>query len=527
MNLYAISALVNFLTSLGLAGVVLRRNYRHPLNITFAMFAGSVAFWSFGYFFWQLSVEAGAALFWARFLMLGAILIPPTYLHLVLALTNRTKLYRFLLFGSYTLFAIFLSLNATPLFVREVAPVFLFPFWPVPGVMFHIFLALWSLYIVFTTYVLYASYTRAVGSLRLQLKYVFLGMVVGFAGGSTNYFLWYGIPIPPIANIAVSFYVLTLGYAVLKYHLFSVKVIAAELFTYLLWILLLARTLLSQTWQEQVINGVLFVAALIFGALLIRSVIREVEQRERIEKLALDLEAANERLQELDQLKSEFVSLATHQIRGPLTAIMGYASMMLQGDFGPLSDNLRASIQTIFESSNSLTGIVQDFLDVSRIEQGRMKYEMTVFDLGRLARAVSEELLPNIEPKGLRVRLEIEDGLMVYADAGKIRQVIENLIDNAVKYTGQGTITITAAKKGEKALLSVRDTGVGIAQETLPHLFKKFSRASDASKANLKGTGLGLYVAKQLIEAQGGKIWAESEGEGKGATFSVELPLKM
>ncbi|MEK7208537.1 MAG: ATP-binding protein [Patescibacteria group bacterium] len=104
---------------------------------------------------------------------------------------------------------------------------------------------------------------------------------------------------------------------------------------------------------------------------------------------------------------------------------------------------------------------------------------------------------------------------------------IENLIDNAVKYTEQGTITITMTKTGEQALLKVADTGVGIAQETLPHLFKKFSRASDASKANLKGTGLGLYVAKQLVEAQGGKIWAESEGEGKGATFSVELPLKM
>ena len=264
----------------------------------------------------------------------------------------------------------------------------------------------------------------------------------------------------------------------------------------------------------------------VFGVALVRSVRKEIKQRERIEKQEKALEAANARLKELDQLKSEFVSLATHQIRGPISAIKGYASMLLEGDYGAIEEKAREPIQTIADSSAALAGIVQDFLDVSRIEQGRMKYEFTVFDFGKLARSVAEELAPTIERKGLRVKLEIPDGITVHADAGKLRQVIENLVDNAHKYTPRGVITIAVTRRDGAVRLTVSDTGVGMRPEVLPKLFRKFSRAEDASKANLHGTGLGLYVARQLIEAQGGKIWAESEGEGRGSTFTVELPTR-
>ena len=279
-----------------------------------------------------------------------------------------------------------------------------------------------------------------------------------------------------------------------------------------------------------------FIFALVFIILLLfyfivrmwnKQVEKEVAMRERIENQEKELEKANTRLTELDKLKSEFVSLATHQIRGPLTAIKGYASMLMQGDLGAIPENVKGTIGTIFESSNALTVIVQDFLDVSRIEQGKMKYDISVFDLSKLTYDVAEELRPNIERKGLHLKLEIEPNIIVEADIGKIRQVFENLIDNAVKYTHQGFIyfTVKRAENGV-ASISIKDTGVGIKPETLPKLFQKFSRAEDASKANILGTGLGLYVAKQLLTAQHGTIRAESEGEGKGSTFVVELPVK-
>ena len=155
-----------------------------------------------------------------------------------------------------------------------------------------------------------------------------------------------------------------------------------------------------------------------------------------------------------------------------------------------------------------------------------MKFDFSVVDLSKLAYDVAEALAPNIEQKGLRLKLEIEPDIVVEADVGKMRQIIGNLIDNAVKYTPKGSITVRVRKLDKTMRLEISDTGVGIKPETLPKLFQKFSRAEDASKANVLGTGLGLYVAKKLIEAQNGRISAESEGEGKGAAFSVELSLK-
>jgi len=347
---------------------------------------------------------------------------------------------------------------------------------------------------------------------KRQLIYIMTGTGISILAG-----LIFDIILPAFGNftfywlgpVLTSIFVTFTAYSIFKHHLFSLKVIATELFAFLLWLFLLARTLLSQTWQEQLINGTLFIATLIFGALLIKSVIHEVETREKIEKLAKELEKTNERLKELDQLKSEFVSLATHQIRGPLTAIKGYASMMRDGDYGEVPARIKGTVDIIFESSNALTTVVQDFLDISRIEQGRMKYELTVFDFSKLVQSVGEELAPVGERRGLRV---------------KMRQIIGNLIDNAIKYTSRGHIIVSLKKSGANARLEVKDTGVGIRPETLPKLFQKFSRAEDASKANVLGTGLGLYAAKKLLEAQSGTIWAESEGEEKGSTFSVELP---
>lgn len=366
---------------------------------------------------------------------------------------------------------------------------------------------------------------------RRQFIYIMIGTGVSILAGLAfdiilpvfGYFTFYWLG-PVLTSIFVTF----TAYSIFKHHLFSIKVIATELFAFLLWILLLARTLLSQIWQEQLINGTLFIATMIFGALLIKSVIREVEQRERIEKLAEELEKANERLKELDQLKSEFVSLATHQIRAPITAIEGYASLLIEGDYGEVPAGLREPIDTIFQSSKFLAAIVEDFLNVSRIEQGKMKYDFAVFDWCALVNEVVTEMKPSIERKGLLVSVAAcPEPVNVKGDRGKIKQVVGNLLDNAAKYTPKGSISLSLNldKPTGKVTLAIKDSGVGIRPETMPHLFQKFSRAGDASKVNILGTGLGLYVVSEMVKAHNGRVWAESEGEGKGATFFVELAL--
>jgi signal transduction histidine kinase len=179
----------------------------------------------------------------------------------------------------------------------------------------------------------------------------------------------------------------------------------------------------------------------------------------------------------------------------------------------------------IFQSCDSLTDLVEDFLNISRIEQGRMKYEMTRFDFVELVNQVVNEIKPNIDNKGLELKTNMESQVFIFADKLKMKQIIGNLIDNSIKYTPKGSIFVSVFKKDNKAVLSIKDTGVGVKKETIEHLFKKFSRAEDASKANILGTGLGLYLAKQIITAHSGRIWVESEGEGKGSEFFVELQL--
>ncbi|KKR28201.1 MAG: Multi-sensor hybrid histidine kinase [Candidatus Woesebacteria bacterium GW2011_GWA1_39_8] len=318
-----------------------------------------------------------------------------------------------------------------------------------------------------------------------------------------------------------------LGYLVVKYHTFNIKVIGAQALVLTLAILIAATLLVNDPFYSEIIIAITLVLVIGLGYLLTRSVKREVEQREKIEKLAKELGEANEKLQELDQMKSEFLSLATHQIRAPLTAIKGYSSMLLEGEFGVLPPKARDSAETIMKACQNLINIVNDFLNISRIEQGRMVYEKSVFELGELAKEVANELKPNVENAGLMLGLEIPENLStkVNADRDKIRQVIGNVVDNAIKYTPRGgMINVSVFTDGTKAKVAIKDSGIGIDPKEMGKLFNKFSRTKDANKTSVTGTGLGLYVAKKMVEAHRGDIKVFSAGLSYGSTFVVELP---
>lgn len=240
-----------------------------------------------------------------------------------------------------------------------------------------------------------------------------------------------------------------------------------------------------------------------------------------------NLEESNHKLKKTNQLKDEFVSLATHQLRGPLGAIKGYISLILEGDYGEVPKGLTEPLNIIFKSTDSLSKTVNDFLDVSRIEQEQMRYYLKSFNLADLVNEVLKEMKNDIKSKGLELRLDIMAGpFLVHCDKAKLKQVLINLIDNSSKYTETGWIEIGLKKHNQdQVLFSIKDSGVGIKAETMPKLFQKFSRCVDAHEANILGTGLGLYVAKKMVEANSGHIWAESAGEGKGTQFYVTLPL--
>jgi signal transduction histidine kinase len=312
-----------------------------------------------------------------------------------------------------------------------------------------------------------------------------------------------------------------------KFKTFNVRLFGAQALVFTLVAFLASRLFLNETGISRTITFVNLVVVCLTGYFLIKSVRKEISARERIETLADQLEHTNEKLRVLDQQKTQFVSLASHQLRAPLTAIKGYLSMILEGDYGPVEGETREMIERVETSANNLVTIVGDFLDVSRIEQGAMRYEWTDFDLKALVETVEHELKPGAENRGLVLSLEIEKDVefKVHADMNKLKQVFTNLVDNSIKYTPKGEVKITLSRpKPTVVRFEIKDTGIGISEATLPKLFDKFVRAEGANDVNVIGTGLGLFVAKEMIKAhEGGKIWAESEGLGKGSRFVVEL----
>lgn len=310
-----------------------------------------------------------------------------------------------------------------------------------------------------------------------------------------------------------------LTYTVVKFKTFNVKMFATQALVAGIAVLIGARLFYSTTTAGTVLSAVTLVGFLISGIFLVRSVKREIEQRERIEKLAKELEVSNEQL-------SEFMSLATHEIRNPATFIKGFTAGALDGDLGELTPKIKDGMQKIFVRINDIIHLGNQYLDKSKLELNQLKYEFVPLDLGKLAEDLVREFQPAATQYGIIATSSVDKSVdyTVQADSGKMKEVIGNLIDNAIKYTPKGSVTISVLKGDNTVKIKIADTGNGIPAETIPQLFKKFSRA-DAQKANLLGTGLGLYLAKIFVEAHHGKIWVESLGKDKGSTFFVELPI--
>jgi signal transduction histidine kinase len=200
--------------------------------------------------------------------------------------------------------------------------------------------------------------------------------------------------------------------------------------------------------------------------------------------------------------------------------------MLVEGDYGKIPAKINDVVKQVFEASNRMARLVDVFLNVSRIEAGRLKLELNGFDLNELVYRSVKDLEINANERGLKLNFKKDNEVyIVRADSDKIKDVLLNLIDNAIKYTKKGSIDVKLSKKDSQALVEVSDTGVGLEGEDIDKLFNKFSRGEDSAKINTGGSGLGLYVAKKIIDAHGGKIWVESLGKEKGSKFSFTLPL--
>ncbi len=525
---YGLSLFLGGLIAFISSSIVYASSPRNPVNSRWFLSNLFAAIWSFGYLSMISTKDHAIALGSNWILHAAAIFIPLFYFSFVTSLTNTYEKHTRALYFASVLATIFSIINPTKLFIEDVVPKYVFNFAPEAGPTYVFFTAYFFILVGYALIILWRKVVVEENAAeKYKLKFIFFTSVFGFGGGGVVFFLTHNIPFPPYTLPLFSLYPLVISYAMIRHRVFNVRLIATESFVLALWIFILFRTILSDSLQERIINGSLLAGTVLIGIFLIRSVIKEVETRERIEKLAGELGVANERLKMLDQQKSEFVSIASHQLRSPLTAIKGYSSMILEGSFGTVSDKVRDAVDKVFQSSQHLVNIIEDFLNISRIEQGRMKYEFSTVDLRKLAQEVIGEMKPTVDQAGLKINLEAQDTdkYLITGDLGKVKQVINNIVDNAIKYTPKGSMTLSLSRNPNihKIYLKVRDTGVGISPEAMKKLFEKFSRAEGASKVNIRGTGLGLFVAREIMKAHRGNIWAESPGEGRGSTFIMEF----
>lgn len=729
-NYFFLSSVFNAGVILFIGLIVYYKNPKSSQNRLFALFCLAIFEWALTYTIWPIAKTAELALLSFQLLHVGACYVSILYLHFVIKWLKLDNKFNYWVTRIGYLTSTFFVLTIfTPYFIADMVPKFDMRFWAEPGILYHFYLINFFFFFLYASYLLFKSYLKSKGVQKKQMQFVLFGMVMTFIGGSTNYFLWYDINIPPYGNLFASGFVIFTAYAIFKYRLMDINLIIRKSAVFAVLVLIITAIyaaiafIISELFtgligtQSVILNGIIMAILVAIGFKPIESwlstktdkylfkapydsqevisdfsdkmagtlelnvlssyitdklstvfkpqkvslfildeeedqyllmsysgdkknigmkkidkklfkkifrylkkadlhkevlvkgeldrlnehynqpvmqlFINELEKNnidlvvpmylgqklqailflgpkksddiysnediavleiisrqaavavqnaklfeeqknfaryleKVVEERTAELKAANVQLKKLDKAKSEFISIASHQLRTPLTVIKGYISMINQGDFGKVPKKITSPMDKVFKSTIRIISLVEDLLNISRIESGRMKYELAKNDIVELVDEVCEELTQHAKNKGLKLECNLPKKKIpqFVFDRKKIREVIMNVVDNAIKYTEKGKVSVSLEKKDSKILFEVKDTGRGLADEDIDILFQKFSRATGAQQVHTEGTGLGLYIAKKIVDKHGGKIWAESEGRGEGATFKLTLKTK-
>lgn len=530
INIYSILPLTCaiFVSFLGL--FVLFSDAKSRMSQLLFGFNVCMFFWLFGTFMmFALRDNEAAAIFWDRFIYIGVVFMPAFMHHFSLLFTGRAKEQKVLLGINYFLAFVFLILSRTPYFVDGLY----YYSWGVHSqakVLHTVFMVYFFVMEAVAGVNLWRYYQAAKEkALRAQIIYVALSFsIVIFIGGLT-YLFAYGIDTKfPFTYVTGLIFPLMLFYALGKHHLFGTKVIVTEILVGLAEFFMVMQIFFSQTIWDIIIRTIFSIIVAIIGVLLTKSVRKEIQRREEVTTLAHSLEKANLRLQELDRQKTDFLSIASHQLRTPLSILKGYIELIKDGGYGKPTKGIVETLDNMDSSNEHLIKLVDEFLNISRIEQGRTKFVFKIDDVFAVIEDVKKELYLRAKDKKIEL-VSSKRGIVppVEMDAEKVRHVVFNFIDNAIKYSDAGKIITSLEAEDNGVTVRVCDKGFGFNKVDEANFFQKFYRGENVKNTNVTGTGLGLYVCRKFIEAHGGKVWAHSPGLGKGSEFGFWLPLKV
>ncbi|MDP4008959.1 MAG: ATP-binding protein [bacterium] len=521
-SITAIAALGNII----LGFLVILRNHRNLLHISFFIFSLLMALWVFSNLIFSMSPSL--------FLLqtqyaLGGLVVPAALLWMLILIYGRIPSFAFigititgflLFFASYFNGLLLKNLTLSDIslpHVLETGPLYDF-YGLTTGILFLIILV-----------ILIRGIHVSPKEKRSQLFFILLGsLAFGGISVAINFIfpLFSIVPVAPYDAQSSLLFVGFSAYAILRHHLFSARIVATELFIVVIWILLFAKILLSKTLGDILINSTIFLSIGFFSILLIRSSINETRQKEELQK-------AYEELKRLDKAKSEFVSIASHQLRTPLTAIKGYISMIIEGGYKRNPKRQKEVLESVYQSNERLIHLVNDLLSLSRIESGKIEVQKESANIEKLAQEVVNELSIKAKEKNIDLTIKVSGEKIpsFFLDTEKVRNVLLNLLDNAIRYTEKGSVIVKIVPVYKNEILTtvqmqIQDTGEGMEQEEIEGLFESFRRGKAGQQTWTEGAGLGLYIAKRFLELQGGTISAVSEGKGKGSTFTIELPYQ-
>ena len=501
-----------------------RQNKTSPSNKIFTRFSFATGFWILLAFLTDLPFLRGSSLFNAKLTYVALITLSYTLIEFPYRFPHVRTLNRFI---KYPVLIIGLFLIVLTLFTNKVIDHLEFFSWGssfIDGDLagpFYLYMMVGPVNSIVQYIFLWRKFEEQE---KRQVKFFYIGltifMVINIVLQSiVKPLITHTDELYKIGNYSAIIMIVLTGYAILKYKLFDIKVLATELFTVVIWIVLFSRIIVSQSFADVVINSFVTFMFSIFGILLVKSVINEVKQREQLQIL-------NDKLKELDKQKDEFVSMAAHELRSPLTAIKGYVSMVIEGDTGDIPEKARQYLADSMAVTDRLVRLVNNMLNVTRIEEGRIVYQLEETSLIRAVQELYNSSRVEAERKELKFVINIPNGLEdnVKVDPDRIREVIGNLVSNAIKFTEKGKVQIIMTNpKPEIVRVEISDTGPGISQEEQAKLFQKFYRA-ESTAGKTFGTGLGLYITRILIEKFGGRMGVISELD-KGSNFWFELSV--